>query len=1064
MPFTVSFKTFGGCWFCVNTLDVLNPCLQHRNLPPVLMALPGVPLSALAPCPSLDKTHFREKIAFMKFSKQPKHIKARKLIYSATEFPSMRFAASCTRPFLGKAEKLRAHGRKWMSNEDMQVVPPADVTAPAVLSSTSVIQLEIATHSLEQLPEAPNPGTESHSSDQPPNHEQPTDSQATETKQQEEREGVPDLLVVSMEEVPRSQPTLQPTLPRMDSNNTATESDSSTMEVPLAISGSVRTRPKIQLTIPEQRPLSFAYAPHPGTEYISNEAVRAGAVSPPLSTIQHRMTSYDSTMRMSIVSPISVMEMPKPQRPFSTWSFAPTLRDIGLEKAIVPSPEPISSSSGSSDETADDEEALSCYSPRSSMSSFTAGHEAKPLGDQRGSIAFSIVSPARAGIFDDVPPTPRFPASKKSVLSLAESIKKPRSLAESVNKPLPPEPSVLEVAPLLPAGRPCSRSTSRASRFGSFIPKSPGPIDSPSRKSSRISLHSKFTTTDVKALDAIDDAFQRSCPPRLSTQDTQQNTPTLSQAEEALEAQLCTIDEDTPSHWEEITMVHAPLQISRGPMHMEPSRAAPPPPPAAMMSDGLSMSRRRARRKSTLHVALQMKPSETDNNCRRGSLPIGALGMCQAKLQDGLAKVKAGISPPMRRQRSSDSGWSFGGSQPSLASMSDISIADTVGSEVSTTPDPAVAEVKGRLAILKITGGSESTKACSTAPSITSSVNLPIQQRSEDNSAASCDDKSHVAPSTRRGRLFDRQVHSMGSLAVSDIPELYANMPAFDPEARRSMTTEDIERRISAEAAEKVLLRILQSLDNLQDLFAAAVVSKGFYHTFKRNELPLMKNAVYSMSPAAWELREMSPPYTASNDIDSDAPVPEYTPTTYLRYYTRDMYTMVALKSLILVHCESFLRPETISALAGTESARSSQIDEAFWRVWTFCRIFGCGKNREDDIIGQMDWLKGGELANCQSTTSSMSITDPFAMNSVLFSPPSSFAKGNKKGLTIEGLYDMTEIWTCLGVLVRGFQGKAEQAREHGIFENADIFPGDVDKENKILGWCDDFLARDERC
>lgn len=414
--------------------------------------------------------------------------------------------------------------------------------------------------------------------------------------------------------------------------------------------------------------------------------------------------------------------------------------------------------------------------------------------------------------------------------------------------------------------------------------------------------------------------------------------------------------------------------------------------------------------------------------------------------------------------------------------MPDLTADDTSGSEVSSFPDAAVAEVKERLELLTVTDHPESTSSFSGAsltevdevkerlkllsvtnnsiearpddrvPSIKFSISLPVQQQNTDHTRSISANEGNVGLPARRGRQGDRLVHSMGSLANVDFADLYANMPAYDPEARQSMTAEELERQISAEAAENVLLRILQSLDNLQDLFAAAVVSRGFYTTFKRNELPLMKNAVYAMSPAAWELREMSPPYSASCDIDNDAPVPEYTPTTYLRHYTRDMYIMVALKSLILVHCESFLRPETISALAGTESARSSEIDEAFWRVWTFCRIFGCGKNREDDIVGQMDWLKGGDLAGRQSTTTSLSMTDPFGMNGVLFSPPPSFAKGNRNGLTVEELYDMTEIWTCLGVLVRGFQGKAEQAREYGIFENADIFPGDVDKENTILG------------
>lgn len=45
----------------------------------------------------------------------------------------------------------------------------------------------------------------------------------------------------------------------------------------------------------------------------------------------------------------------------------------------------------------------------------------------------------------------------------------------------------------------------------------------------------------------------------------------------------------------------------------------------------------------------------------------------------------------------------------------------------------------------------------------------------------------------------------------------------------------------------------------------------------------------------------------------------------------------------------------------------------------------------------------------------------------------------------------MTEIWTCLGVLVGGFQGKRELAREFGVFDNANIPVDNVEKEDAML-------------
>ena len=203
------------------------------------------------------------------------------------------------------------------------------------------------------------------------------------------------------------------------------------------------------------------------------------------------------------------------------------------------------------------------------------------------------------------------------------------------------------------------------------------------------------------------------------------------------------------------------------------------------------------------------------------------------------------------------------------------------------------------------------------------------------------------------------------------------------------------------------------------------------------------------MSPAAWELREMSVPFA-----ELESGTVDYKPAVYLRHYSRDLLTMVELKSMILDHCKSFLRPETISGLAG-ETDRSPYIDDAFWRVWTFCKIFGCGKGREDDIVGQMDWLRGGKLARQQHTdTNTIALSDGVSMNSVLINPPAGFGQGNGNGLTAAELYDMTEIWTCLGVLVRGYHGKRDEAREYGVFDSANVASGDVEKENATIGMC----------
>lgn len=250
-----------------------------------------------------------------------------------------------------------------------------------------------------------------------------------------------------------------------------------------------------------------------------------------------------------------------------------------------------------------------------------------------------------------------------------------------------------------------------------------------------------------------------------------------------------------------------------------------------------------------------------------------------------------------------------------------------------------------------------------------------------------------------------------------------------------------------------VTLSIMQRIDSLDDLFNFVLVNKKIYNTFKRHELPLIKSALFKMSPPAWELREMSPPWEKEWQpfIDPDAPVPSYTPTSYLKRYAHDIYTLAKLKVLVLSRCAPFLRRETIRGLSGADDERAEQVDDAFWRVWTFCRIFGSGKGRENDIAGQMDWLRGGSQANSHSSSAS-TMTQPFGINNVLFEPPEGFGRGNLSGLSQDQMYDMVEIWTCMGVLLQPLHGNCAEAREVGIFDGLDIPEEEAVLEGTMLG------------
>jgi hypothetical protein len=99
-----------------------------------------------------------------------------------------------------------------------------------------------------------------------------------------------------------------------------------------------------------------------------------------------------------------------------------------------------------------------------------------------------------------------------------------------------------------------------------------------------------------------------------------------------------------------------------------------------------------------------------------------------------------------------------------------------------------------------------------------------------------------------------------------------------------------------------------------------------------------------------------------------------------------------------------------------------------------------------------MDWLNGGKLVHQKTCTFSIMSTD--FMNDTLVSAPECFAKGNQGGLTAEQLFDMMELWNCLGVLLQGLEGRTVHARQAGVYNNTDIHGGDIDGEELMLGMC----------
>ncbi|KAL2841453.1 hypothetical protein BJY01DRAFT_9648 [Aspergillus pseudoustus] len=652
-----------------------------------------------------------------------------------------------------------------------------------------------------------------------------------------------------------------------------------------------------------------------------------------------------------------------------------------------------------SDELADDA-ASSCYSRRSSVTSLGSEISASAY---KSPGAFSIISPARAGVFDDSVSVSVYHRSG-SAMSLSK--RSPAAEPRSREKPLPCEPPI-QMAPLsIRRKKKQQPETIREDTFDNPILESPA-----------------------------------------HTQGGSNHPPTLSQAAEDLENALAGLVEHKVE--EAMPRIDAPLQVRRGNMDIIATRAAPIPPLEVRKSS------------STIKVG----KASPDEEVRHAKKPHKARSSPFSFRVPGFGK-KHHLRPH----------------RPQFRSLSSSSV--TVGLERRVAHQEAVASK-----------GTEENNGPSSTPGFLSPP-LPVQR------PASVSSERELR--LKLPRLQTKEVRSSGMLftkptkPVAVPPEIVQPVPkprktfSFEPEGTMSENLSqpvglysELEMdsgptviyeldagpgqqvkvpvpaptpfvpsgEMPGSLPDKVVYSILRHCSSLQDLFNFAVMNRQFYRVFKLHELDLIQSTVFAMSPPAWELREMSPPWDCEWQtlLDLDAPVPEYTASLYLDRYTRDLYTLVRLKSLILARCGTFLRPETIRGLAGLDDARASEIDNAFWRIWSFCRIFGCGKGREGDVVGQLDWLDGGVMAKNQHTSVTMSITEPFGMNNVLFEPPEGFGLGNHGGLSQSQLYDMTEIWTCLGVLLQPIHGKCAEARRAGIFKGHDIPEKEAAKEEAVL-------------
>ncbi|PLB49393.1 hypothetical protein P170DRAFT_475689 [Aspergillus steynii IBT 23096] len=658
----------------------------------------------------------------------------------------------------------------------------------------------------------------------------------------------------------------------------------------------------------------------------------------------------------------------------------------------------------------------SCYSRRSSITS----HNSDPGRFGSKSVEnVSLLSPAAAGVFDDAASARHIPPSP---------LKKKPTLAELKDKPLPLEP-IIQLAPL---------SVRRSPRG------QPGAGDGPNEHGG--------------PADQVRTGKQK-----------RGHHPTLSQAADDLESALSGFAEQPARSPNSYKLLDEPLQISRGNMDMIPTRRAPPPPIDVQRSEQLRVAKSRE----------DLKPKKTPKNKMPFTFNLPSFGKKSNK-PDSRSPSSCGMRPeneiqPVREvDMSGPKELEYKFEPRERYDSMELPVFMEFEHPPRPSFEPSERELRLQLPRLQTNEICEDQRAPSRAGT-TPIGTTPIGTTPIGTTPVGTTPVGSMSPGgpviifekdqddVREEKIF---ISSSKDTSTDDnapcepeplmLPSMVFELDGDFPEPKLDLTF-SVQREslgtIPSHLPDKIVLLIMEHACSLDDLFHLAVIDKQFYRVFKYYELRLMKNTVLTVSPPAWELREMSPAWDCEWQllVDPDAPVPEYTPFLYLQRYAQDIFTLAQLKSLILAQCDAFLRPETKSGLLGVDEARALAVDDAFWRIWTFCRIFGCGKNREGDITGQMDWLDGGIAAVGRRKSSSMSVTEPFGMDNVLFDPPDGFGHGNKGGLSRDQLYDMTELWTCLGVLLQPLHGMCREAREAGIFEGHDAPEEDPLKEEVAL-------------
>lgn len=803
----------------------------------------------------------------------------------------------------------------------------------------------------------------------------------------------------------------------------------------------------------------------------------------------------DLSSRFSVASPVSAVTM---NRFMGQSVFERELQErveimyrssTSLPENEAPSQKEIARSSYGSEVL---DCASSCYSRRTSITTI----DSEFWGDDgrypyKTADAYSIRSPVSAGVFDDDPSSGASPSSPSGMLARLGPLSTPAqlrpgpitkkvSMNDLKNKPLPVEPSFGIISSPTGHDHPLSAPSPRSRAHQVRARSQKSSRGSPLQHSITVS-HEDWKQSMLQQLNSREPkhAFQTLKDSQMKRQTRHvrhqsdnviagraRHAPSLSQAAEATEGALADFSDRDRS--QQRLNHDGPLQISRHNGDLIATRPAPLPPSTKPHSQPKGSPLSTLKENRSLRSASQSPTKEKSQKLGKKESKEKPRPSSRDKETDekllSESKIKSNSKENPKKVKGKKSFLAFSRKQSqglrdavSVGSRSEDSLHMTSDSQPHSSPEltPTHNDLLlqlPRLQTIDLAGNPlELAKAASGSPG---AREMDYADRAELSAQASYNKlRQSVA------------LISTAQASSIQIPEQIYELAATPPSPFSALPSREgnpVDITLPADLPVYLIFTILEQIDSLDDLFNFVLVNKKIYTAFKKRELPLIKNALYKMSPPAWELREMSPPWEMEWQLllDPDSRVPEYTPTLYLQRYAQDIYTLAKLKALILARCAPFLRRDTIRGLAGVDSKRAEEVDDAFWRLWTFCRIFGSGKGRENDLAGQMDWLKGG-IAAKRHFASTSTMTQPFGMNHVLFEPPEGFGRGNLAGLSQKQMYDLTEIWTCLGVLLQPLHGKCIEARKVGIFESMNVPDGDIVREEVVLGRCENTPCDD---